>query len=51
MAEGTEAEVTTKVSPASRISGAALAERYRLSSDLRAKLAAIDPLTDTLIAH
>jgi uncharacterized protein (DUF302 family) len=29
----------------------ALAERYRLSSDLQAKLAAIDPLTDTLIAR
>jgi len=30
---------------------AALAERYHLGSDLQAKLAAIDPLTDTLIAH
>jgi uncharacterized protein (DUF302 family) len=30
---------------------AALAGRYRLSSDLQAKLAAIDPLTDSLIAQ
>ena len=30
---------------------AALAERYRLSSDLQAKLAAIDPLTETLVGR
>jgi len=29
----------------------ALAERYRLSSDLQAKLAAIDPLTETLVGR